>query len=220
MKWLRRCGTTWSTTRRRAEHRFPLSARRLRSTTPTCARVSSFYLRPYRRRGSGLTRRPPRGDDAGRAALARSNAYLAGKYVDDSHHADFNGLVRGVRNRQRTAIVLDTFGSLRDLANAGLILEEGMPLIAVDGSDDDEDLEGHGTAKYDRGRKWWVVEFDDLGVRYVRAGNRNSVSEFLCVHCRSPLPITTAEAVFMPNAACHSCGPSVLAPFAPPRMAT
>jgi len=220
MKWLRRCGTTWSTTRRRAERRFPLSARRLRSTTPTCARVSSFYVRPYRRRGSGLTRRLPRGDDGGRPHSRGPTRIWQASMSTTRIYADFNGLVRGVRNRQRTAIVLDTFGSLRDLANAGLILEEGMPLIAVDGSDDDEDLEGHGTAQYDRGRKWWVVEFDDLGVRYVRAGSRNSVSEFLCVHCRSLLPITTAEAVFMPNAACHSCGTSVLAPFAPPRMAT
>ncbi|MBD7924217.1 hypothetical protein [Xanthomonas bonasiae] len=135
-------------------------------------------------------------------------------------YADFNGLVRGVRNPQRTAVVLDTFGSLRDLANAGLVLEEGMPLIAVDASDDDEDLEGHGTAQYDHDRNWWVVEFDDHGVRYVRAGDRNPDSEFLCVHCRAPLPVASPEAVFMPDAACHSCGTSVLAPFAPPRTAT
>jgi hypothetical protein len=34
-------------------------------------------------------------------------------------YADFNGLVRGPRNPDRTAVVLDTFGSLRDLSNAG-----------------------------------------------------------------------------------------------------
>src|SRR5262245_50876386 len=104
-------------------------------------------------------------------------------------YADFNGLVRGPRNPERTAVVLDTFGSLRDLSNAGLLLKEGLPLIAVDWSDDDEDLEGHGTAQYDRTQKWWVVEFDELGVRYVPAGDRSAVNKFLCVNCQRPLPI-------------------------------
>ena len=76
-------------------------------------------------------------------------------------YADFNGLVRGVKNSDRTAVVLDTFGSLRDLANASLILREGLPLVAFDWSDDDEDLEGHGTAQYDHANGWWVVEFDE-----------------------------------------------------------
>jgi hypothetical protein len=61
-------------------------------------------------------------------------------------YADFNGLVKSPRNSGRTAVVLDTFRSLRDLCNAGLILSEGLPLIAVDWSDENEDLEGHGTA--------------------------------------------------------------------------
>ena len=134
-------------------------------------------------------------------------------------YADFNGLVRGAKLPERTAVVLDTFGSLRDLANAGLVLREGLPLIAVDWSDDDENLEGHGTAQYDQDRKWWVVEFDELGVRYVPAGDRSPVTEFLCVHCRQPLPESSAQAIFQPGASCPSCGTSVLAPFAPPRLA-
>ena len=56
-------------------------------------------------------------------------------------YADFNRLVKSPRDSGRTAVVLDTFGSLRDLCNAGLILSEGMPLIAVDWSDENEDLE-------------------------------------------------------------------------------
>ena len=134
-------------------------------------------------------------------------------------YADFNGLVRGVKLPERTAVVLDTFGSLRDLANAGLVLHEDLPLIAVDWSDGDEDLEGHGTAQYDHDKKWWVVEFDVLGVRYVPAGNRSPVIEFLCVHCRQPLSKLSAQTTFQPGASCPSCGTSVLAPFAPPRLA-
>jgi len=131
-------------------------------------------------------------------------------------YADFNGIVRGPRNPDRTAVVLDTFGSLRDLANAGLVLSEGLPLIAV--ADHEEDLEGHGTAQYDRIHKWWVVEFDEQGVRYVPAGDRSSISHFLCVSCRIPLPAAFALSAFQPGAACPSCGTSVLAPFAPPQQ--
>jgi hypothetical protein len=135
-------------------------------------------------------------------------------------YADFNGLVKGPRNPERTAVVLDTFGSLRDLSNAGLVLQEGLPLIAVDWSDDDEDLEGHGTAQYDREQAWWVVEFDELGVRYVPASDRRPVEQFLCVSCRQPLPATTPNQAFSPQAVCAQCATSVLAAFSPPSLAT
>jgi hypothetical protein len=131
-------------------------------------------------------------------------------------YADFNGLVGGVKYPERTAVVLDTFGSLRDLANAGVVLREGLPLIAVDWSDDFEDLEGHGTAQYDHGQRWWVVEFDDRGVRYVPKGDRSPVAEFCCVHCHHPLLGISAIAAFQPNASCPKCGTSVIAPLAPP----
>ena len=134
-------------------------------------------------------------------------------------YADFNGLVAGARNPNRTAVVLDTFGSLRDLSNAGIILREGLPLIAVDASDDEEDLEGHGTAEYDHKRRWWVVEFDEQGVRYVPAGDRTPVKEFLCVSCRSPIAGATYATVWQPGFVCTSCGTNVLAPYAPPRPA-
>jgi hypothetical protein len=129
-------------------------------------------------------------------------------------YADFNSLVRGTMNPDRIAVVLDTFGSVRDLANAGVTLCEGLPLVAVDWSDDEEDLEGHGTAHYDLAQKWWVVEFDGVGVRYVPAGDRTPIKEFLCVHCRLPLP----QVAFQPNFFCPSCGTSVLAPIEPPRL--
>lgn len=135
-------------------------------------------------------------------------------------YADFNGLVSGPRNPQRRAVVLDTFGTLRDLSNAGLVLHEGLPLIAVDGSDDDEDLEGHGTAQYDREQAWWVIEFDELGVRYVPAGDRSPVEKFLCVSCKQSLPINTPNDAFDPKAACAQCGTSVMAAYAPPPLAT
>ncbi|HLM59214.1 MAG TPA: hypothetical protein VK308_00280 [Pyrinomonadaceae bacterium] len=64
-------------------------------------------------------------------------------------YADFNGLRISPRNHERSAVALDTFGSLRDLSNAGIKLKEEMPLIIFDWSDENEDLEGHCTAYYD-----------------------------------------------------------------------
>jgi len=131
-------------------------------------------------------------------------------------YADFNGLVRGPSDPERTAVVLDTFGSLRDLSNAGVILRRGIPLIAFDLSDQFEDLEGHGTAQYDEGRKRWVVEFDELGVRDVPAKGQRGEDHFLCVHCREPIAGASGATVARPGFACARCGTHVLAAIAPP----
>ena len=128
-------------------------------------------------------------------------------------YADFNGLVEGPGDPQRIAVVLDTFGSLRDLSNAGVVLSEGMPVIAVDASDEFEDLEGHGIARYDWEHRRWVVEFDEQGVRYVAARDRSSSSTFHCVTCRAFLPVRWDNAF---GASCDNCGTSAAAAFAPP----
>jgi hypothetical protein len=131
-------------------------------------------------------------------------------------YADFNGLVYGPKNPERTAVVLDTFGSLRDLANAGIILREGLPLIAVDASDESEDLEGHGTAQYDLDNDWWVVEFDEKGVRYVPAGDRTPVTEFKCVSCGHFLhDLINAKGLRIGDV-CPTCGILIHAPIARP----
>jgi hypothetical protein len=137
-------------------------------------------------------------------------------------YADFNGLVWGPKTPGRTAVVLDTFGSLRDLANAGIILQEGLPLIAVDESDESEDLEGHGTAEYDPENDWWVVEFDEAGVRYVAAGNRALITEFNCVSCKEPLHDLIKAKGLRVGDVCPSCGTPIHAPIARPigRLAT
>jgi hypothetical protein len=131
-------------------------------------------------------------------------------------YADFNGLVNGPKTPGRTAVVLDTFGSLRDLANAGIVLRDGLPLIAVDESDESEDLEGHGTAEYDPENDWWVVEFDEEGVRYVAAGDRTPVTEFKCVSCRKPLHDLIKPTGLKLGNVCPSCGTPIRAPIARP----
>ena len=131
-------------------------------------------------------------------------------------YADFNGLVRGPSNQERTAVVLDTFGSLRDLSNAGVRLKIGLPLIAFDQSDDNQDLEGHGTAQYDTKHKRWVVEFDELGVRYVPARGQRSQDTLLCINCREPVPGITSAIMGKPETLCSLCGTNVFSPFAAP----
>jgi hypothetical protein len=131
-------------------------------------------------------------------------------------YADFNALVAGCVNPARTAVVLDTFGSLRDLCNAGVVLREGLPLIAVDASDDVEDLEGHGTAQFDRNRQWWLIELDEVGVRYVPAGDRTQVGTFLCIGCRMNLQPMLRTLRTVVDARCPTCGTSIAAAYAPP----
>ena len=131
-------------------------------------------------------------------------------------YADFNGLVRGPRNSRRTAVVLDTYGSLQDLCNAGVVLTEGLPLIAFDWSDDSEDLEGHGTAQYDSTEGWWVVEFDEAGVRNVPAKDRATQAAFRCVACAVDLMGQFHGHFPQPDERCLKCGTLVRTPFLPP----
>lgn len=132
-------------------------------------------------------------------------------------YADFNGLVAGVRDPARTAVVLDTFVTARDLANTGIVLHEGCELITYDWSDDDEDLEGHGTAYFDPVRRWWVVEFDEQGVRYVPKRDRTTVTVFHCVGCRRDLSSWLSSKRGRPaDDVCPSCSTPIFAAIAPP----
>lgn len=136
-------------------------------------------------------------------------------------YADFNGLVAGVRDPTRVAVVLDTFGTARDLSNAGVTLHEGCELIAYDWSDDEEDLEGHGTAHFDPLHRWWVAEFDEEGVRYVPKRDRTPVTMFRCICCRQEIPPRQAAATILPGSAsdvCPSCSTPIFAAIAPPML--
>ena len=94
-------------------------------------------------------------------------------------YADFNGLVGGVVDPTRTAVVLDTFGSIRDLSNAGAVLSVGLPLVAYDESDETEDLEGHGTAQYDHKRRWWSLSLTNKELDMFREPARSLLGHFI-----------------------------------------
>ena len=152
-----------------------------------------------------------------RSQISQIQSQLDGRIMSALRiYADFNGLVNGPKNSTRTAVVLDTFGSLRDLANAGVTLREGLEIIAVDASDESEDLEGHGTAEFDNKNGWWVIEFDEQGVRYVPAGDRTPVEEFRCVSCRTALEDVIGSNGLNLGDKCPNCGMEIHAPIAPP----
>ncbi len=131
-------------------------------------------------------------------------------------YADFNGLVNSPTRPGHEAVVLDTLGSARDLANAGVTLHDGLALVGVDGSDDEEDLEGHGVARFDEERNWWVIDLDEIGVRYVPASDRSPVGQFLCVSCRKDLGPAIAVQELALADSCPECGTPILAPLAEP----
>ena len=123
-------------------------------------------------------------------------------------YADFNGLRISPRNHERSAVALDTFGSLRDLSNAGIKLKEEMPLAIFDWSDENEDLEGHCKVYYDWQRKFWWAELDEQGVLDVPRDERKPITEFLCLGCRSDL---TSTDCFPPDFSMQGMSPAVIA---------
>ncbi len=114
-------------------------------------------------------------------------------------YADFNGLT-GSRRDGSMMVPLDTWGSLRDLSNAGIRLHEGTALVIWDASDETEDLEARAVACYEPERSRWCAEFEEY--EYVPAGNR-SPRTFLCLDCRTDLGSRAARAI---DEHCPDCG--------------
>ena len=102
-------------------------------------------------------------------------------------YADFNGIQTSPRNPELLGVPLDTYGSLKDLSNAGVRLQEGVQLVIFDWSDEDEDLEGHCTVYYDWRRQFWWAELDERGYLYVPRDERTKITNFLCLGCQSNL---------------------------------
>ena len=81
-------------------------------------------------------------------------------------------------------------------------------------------IAGHGVAVYDSDRRRWVIEFDEYGVRYVPAGDRAVVPDFLCLGCRRDTHVEGPRAcrAFCERAtmcdAAHGAGHRSMRPFA------
>ncbi len=131
-------------------------------------------------------------------------------------YADFNGLVFNPETRRAEGVVLDTFGSLRDLSNAGVVLREGLPLICIDASDEKEDLEAEGIAEFNCENGWWILKFNEDWIKDVPAGDRTPINEFLCVSCRKDLGPEIKSKKLSTTDICPSCNTPIMAAVAKP----
>lgn len=142
--------------------------------------------------------------------------WKAGRIVTLRICVDFNGIVGSPTKPGGKAVVLDTMGALKGLCNAGVRLVEDLPLIGFDASDAEEDLEVHGVARYDRASSWWVIDFDEVGVRYVPAGDRKPVETFNCMACGESLSEQIRANGLQLGDVCVRCGVPVHTPILPP----
>src|SRR6478752_5990642 len=129
-------------------------------------------------------------------------------------YADFNGLV-GERGAG-WAVALDTFGTLRDLANAGVRLSVGLPLLVYDWSDEDEDLEADAIASFNSERGIWWADIGSEGYRYVPRKERDTSDVFRCVDCRARLDGVIGVHGLRLGDRCSSCSTPIHAPLIPP----
>lgn len=133
-------------------------------------------------------------------------------------YADFNGIMSSSRHKGLSVVPLDTYGSLKDLANQQVRLKEGMPLVIYMDSAEGEDLEADSVVYYDSKQKWWVAEIDEEKIRYVPSHddlwNR---SEFLCLQCRQDLAPFFKKHGRNLETCCPNCGLSILTPTLAPK---
>jgi hypothetical protein len=129
-------------------------------------------------------------------------------------YADFNGLQR-LDGGKRLVVPLASFGSLCDLANAGIVLTEGLRLTIHDKSDESEDLEADATAHFDDYGKYWVAEIDTRGYRYVPTQNAKR-PPLVCVGCRTSLEDFVHKHGLNNETKCPECGVFVWSPVLPP----
>ena len=126
-------------------------------------------------------------------------------------YADFNGILPSSQNENRSAIPLDTYGSLKDLTNRQIRLKIGMPLTIYMDSAPGEDLEVESTVYYDLEHKQWLAEFDYEKIRYVQShADLWTRKDFLCFHCRQDLEPFFREHPRNFETTCTHCGLSIL----------
>lgn len=138
-------------------------------------------------------------------------------------YADFNGYgYYGPLDRR--GVPLDTYGSLSDLASAGVILREGLRLTLYSDSSETEDLEADAVVFWDAEREFWVAECAYDEIRDVPTRN-HSLTSLVCVRCRTPWNGALAPAAatgglaFRPvhrGDVCATCGERMHRPIDPP----
>jgi hypothetical protein len=101
------------------------------------------------------------------------------------------------------------------LSNAGIRLRDGVRFTIYAESDDNRDLEGNAVVYYSPVLRLWLAELDDRGITDVPRRERATTDHFLCVDCRSLLPVTKYG---RPDVrACPTCGTPITAAIDPPK---
>lgn len=131
-------------------------------------------------------------------------------------YADYNGIQISPRNISRRAVPLDTFGSLKELSNAGIHLQNEMKLVIYDYSDEVEDLESNVVIYWDTRRKVWLAEIIDEEIIYISKRDRQVVTEFLCLKCRSQIQDYIAKHGMNNSTVCPYCGEKIISAIEPP----
>lgn len=131
-------------------------------------------------------------------------------------YADYNGIQISPRNISRRAVPLDTFGSLKELSNAGIRLQNEMKLVIYDYSDEVEDLESNVVIYWDTRRKVWLAEIIDEEIIYISKRDRQVVTEFLCLKCRSQIQDYIAKHGMNNSTVCPYCGEKIISAIEPP----
>jgi len=140
------------------------------------------------------------------------------KPISKRIYADFNGLQGSEDHPEIEWVPLDTWGSLCDLAAAGIILAEEMQLTIYSDSSEEEDLEADTIARYSDELQCWVAEIDASGIRDVPTfGHENKT--LVCVTCRTDLDKFVEAYGLNSNTRCPSCGTIVHLPILPPKKA-
>ena len=129
-------------------------------------------------------------------------------------YADFLGAGPSPRFPDRESVPLDTFGSVRDLSNAGIRLHDGVRLSIYADSDEAEDIVADATVYYDLRSGFWHAELERPNVSYMPRCDDAYAGRFLCVACRSDLPVGQYGRPVADR--CASCGTPWLAAIAAP----
>jgi hypothetical protein len=128
-------------------------------------------------------------------------------------YADFNDLGRWREGDDRFAVPLHARSTVADLNRAGIRLRNGTRVRIYDPSDEHEDLEADGEARWVPEHCVWMAVLPERW-RYVPRVDGPTHPEVPCLGCGAMLRDFWSGA--FPDQACFACGTEVTACIAPP----
>lgn len=131
-------------------------------------------------------------------------------------YADFHGLRPSSQTHGMSAVPLDSYGSLRDLSNQQVRLQEGLSIVIYADSSEQEDLEADATVYFDSNLGLWLAEIDEGRIRHVPIHASWNKAEFLCIQCRRNLESHFEEQGRNQQTTCPNCGVEITTAVKPP----